>query len=68
MAVSVSAGSAFAVPQELFQAHVPAQNSVFQTNYVPTGNGDRFLLNTQAGNGSGTEITVTLNWIAGLKK
>ena len=68
MAVSVSAGPAFAVPQVLFQTQVPAGSSVFRTHYVPTGNGQRFLLNTRAGEGNGTAITVTLNWTAGLKK
>lgn len=68
MAVPVSAGPAFAVPRVLFQTQVPAQSSAFRTHYVPADNGQRFLINTQSGDGNGNPITVTLNWTAGLKK
>jgi eukaryotic-like serine/threonine-protein kinase len=67
-AVSVSASGQFGVPQALFQTQVAAQNSVFRTNYLPAANGQRFLLNSQTGDGSATAITVTMNWIGGWKK
>jgi hypothetical protein len=68
MAVTVSAGPAFAVPQVLFQTRVPSQGSVYRTNYVPAGDGRRFLLNTSAADAGGAAITITLNWIARLSK
>ncbi len=68
MAVSVSAGPSFAVPQVLFQTRVPAQASIYRTNYVPAGDGRRFLFNSPGGDAGGTAITVTLNWIAELSK
>jgi serine/threonine protein kinase len=58
------------VPQPLFRIE-PVNTSVSSTiPYQPSANGERFLVNVQAG-GEGTQappITVVLNWTAGLKK
>jgi len=66
MAVSVSPGLAFGVPQALFQTQVFAP-SVFRTHYVPAGNRQRFLVNALAG-GRGPAITVAMHWMTGLRK
>jgi Tol biopolymer transport system component len=68
IAVTVKAGPSFAVPRTLFQTQVAAQSSVFRTHYVAANRGQRFLVNPQTGEGSGTAITVLLNWTAGLKR
>jgi serine/threonine protein kinase len=58
------------VPQPLFRIE-PVSTSVSSTiPYQPSANGERFLVNVQAG-GEGTQappITIVLNWTAGLKK
>ena len=70
MAVAVSTTPAFepGVPKALFQTRVPMGAHPFRSNYVPTRDGQRFLVNTQSGDGGPTPITVVLNWTAGLKK
>ena len=76
MAVSVGviprgAGpSPFGIPKELFQTGVSAAAGVGwrRTHYVPSRDGQRFLINTQIGEPSPDPITVVLNWTAGLKK
>jgi eukaryotic-like serine/threonine-protein kinase len=68
MAVSVGAGPQFGVPVPLFQTRVPAGVTANRTNYVPSRDGKRFLVNTQSGEPPPTPITVVLNWTAGLKK
>jgi serine/threonine protein kinase len=68
MSVSVAQGPAFAIPRALFQTKLPGQGSVYRTNYIPAANGQRFLINRQTGEESGGEITVTINWLAGLRK
>jgi Tol biopolymer transport system component/predicted Ser/Thr protein kinase len=68
MAVSVGPGPSFAVPQPLFQTRVPAGVTANRTHYVPSRDGQRFLVNTQTSDPSPTPITVVLNWTAGLKK
>jgi eukaryotic-like serine/threonine-protein kinase len=68
IAVSVGPGPSFGVPKALFQTHVmPGVNSR-RTNYVPSRDGQRFLVNTQTGDPPLNPITVVLNWTAGLKK
>jgi Tol biopolymer transport system component len=67
MAVTVGPGPSFGVPKPLFQTGAPAEVSTFHTNYVPSGDGRRFLVNTQIEQPP-TPITVELNWMAGLKK
>jgi len=47
---------------------MPTGVSANRTHYVPSRDGQRFLVNTQSGDPSPTPITVVLNWTAGLKK
>ena len=68
MAVLVAAGPSFDVPKLLFQTRVPAGVTANRTHYVPSRDGQRFLVNTQSGDPSPTPITVVLNWTAGSKK
>jgi dipeptidyl aminopeptidase/acylaminoacyl peptidase len=67
MAVSVDAGPLFGVPKALFQTRASGMNAL-RTNYVPSRDGQRFLVNTQTGDQAQTPITVVLNWTAGIKK
>ena len=46
MAVAVGAGPSFAIPKLLFQTHVPAGVSPNRTHYVPSRDGQRFLVNS----------------------
>lgn len=68
MAVSVGTGPSFGVPKALFQTRVSEGVSSFRTHYVPSRDGRRFLVNTQASDPPANPITVVLNWTAGLKK
>src|SRR5207249_12025640 len=68
MAVSVGPGPKFDVPKPLFQTGVPPGVNALRTNYVPSGDGRRFLINTQTAEPAPNPITVVLNWTAGLKK
>jgi serine/threonine protein kinase len=68
MAVAVGAGPSFAVPKTLFQTRVPEGVSSRRTHYVPSRDGQRFLVNTQSGDALPNPITVVLNWQAELKK
>jgi hypothetical protein len=68
MAVSVGAGPSFDVPKTLFQTRVPSSLNVLRTSYVPSRDGQRFLINTENNALRPTPITVVLNWTAALKK
>jgi serine/threonine protein kinase/Tol biopolymer transport system component len=68
MTVAVGAGPSFAVPKTLFQTRVPEGITSRRTHYVPSGDGQRFLVNTQNLDASPNPITVVLNWQAELKK
>ena len=68
MAVPLSKGPAFGVPKTLFQTRTPAGVTHFRTNYVPSRDGKRFLINTLSGEPAPAPITIVLNWQAGLKK
>ena len=68
MAVPVGAGPSFAVPKMLFQTQVPEGVTSRRTHYVPSRDGQRFLINAQSGDASPNPITVVLNWQADLKK
>jgi hypothetical protein len=68
MAVAVGTGPVFRVPKALFQTRVPPGVSPIRTNYVPTRDGKRFLVNTLSGDAAPAPITIVLNWQAGLKK
>ena len=48
MAVPVNVGPSFGVPKPLFQTRVPRGVEAFRTHYVPSRDGRRFLVNTQA--------------------
>jgi Tol biopolymer transport system component len=67
MAVPVGPDPSFGAPHELFQTRV--LGSVYQnrTHYVPSRDGQRFLINTLAADLPPVSITVVLNWTAGLK-
>ena len=67
MAVPVGAGPSFGIPKPLFQAHVPAGVSWLRTHYVPSRDGQRFLVNV-ATDTVASPITVVLNWSASLNK
>jgi Tol biopolymer transport system component/predicted Ser/Thr protein kinase len=68
MAVPVGPGPSFGVPQALFQTRVPPGVTANRGHYVPSRDGQRFLVNTESGDASPSPITVVLNWTAGLKK
>ena len=67
MAVSVGAGPSFGIPKPLFQTRVPAGVTANRTHYVPSRDGQRFLVN-MALDAVASPITVVLNWTATLKK
>src|SRR5262249_19635894 len=48
MAVAIGPGPTFDVPKPLFQTRVPAGVSANRSQYVPSADGQRFLVNTQA--------------------
>ena len=62
MAVSVGPGPTFGVPKPLFQTRVPAGVAANHTHYVPSRDGQRFLVNTQTSDPSPSPITVVVNW------
>ncbi len=68
MAVAVGPGPSFGAPTELFQVRVADGVSLPRTHYVPSRDGQRFLINTPTGDAAVVPITVVLNWTAGLKK
>jgi serine/threonine protein kinase len=67
MAVSVGPGPVFGVPQALFQTHVPGGANANRTHYVPSHDGNRFLMSTST-DAAASPITVVVNWTAALKK
>jgi Tol biopolymer transport system component len=68
-AIPVSGGtSPFSIPKPLFQTGVTVGVSAGRTHFVPSGDGQRFLINTQVSEPSLDPITIVLNWTAGLKK
>ena len=50
------------------QTRAPEGVSPYRTNYVAAGDGQRFLVNTQSGDGSPAPITVVMNWTSRLKR
>jgi Tol biopolymer transport system component len=67
MAVSVGPGPSFGIPKALFQTRVSAGVSANRTHYVPSRDGQRFLVNV-ASDAAPSPITVVLNWTATQKK
>jgi Tol biopolymer transport system component len=68
MAVTVGPGPSFGVPKALFPTEVSRDVTHLRTHYVPSRDGQRFLINTQIGEPATNPITVVLNWTAGLKR
>ena len=73
IAVPVKLGSTveLGAPQKLFQLEGVDAGAIFSINrYVPSRDGQRFLVNVPAGGegASAPPLTVVLNWQAGLKK
>jgi eukaryotic-like serine/threonine-protein kinase len=67
MAVPVGASPSFGIPKPLFQTRVPAGVTGNRTHYVPSRDGQRFLVN-MALDAPISPITVVVNWTATLKK
>ena len=69
MAVTVGPGPSFGRPTRLFQTPVPAGVNSQRTHYVPTGDGQRFLISAPVADQAPTmSITVVLNATAALKQ
>ena len=67
MAVEVGDGPSFGVPKPLFQTHVPPGVSSNRTHYVPSPDGQRFLIAVPT-DLRVSPITVVVNWAASLQK
>jgi eukaryotic-like serine/threonine-protein kinase len=67
MAVSVGAGPSFGIPRPLFQTNVGAGVTPMRTHYVPSRDGQRFLVN-MATHAVASPITVVVNWKAMLNR
>jgi hypothetical protein len=69
MAVDVKLGATFeaSVPKPLFGTRV-ISSTEFRNHYVPTSDGQRFLINSTLEETSGTPINVVVNWTADLKR
>ena len=69
MAVDVKLGATFeaGVPKRLFGTRVVSLTE-FRNHYVPTSDGQRFLINSTLEETSGTPINVVVNWTADLKR
>ena len=65
---TVGPGPTFDKPPQLFQARIEGGDRSFRTHYVPTRDGQRFLINTLEGDPVPAPITVVLNRTTGLKK
>ena len=68
VAVPVGPGPAFGAPQPLFQTGVASDVNPQRTHYVPSRDGQRFLIATPAAEQAPTTMTVVLNGTAGLRK
>ena len=68
MAVSIAPGPIIGVPEALFETGVHDGVHPLRTHYVPSRDGQRFLVNTQSVETAPLPITVVLNWTAGLNK
>jgi len=71
MAVAINGGSTIEVgrPTVVFQTSVPLTGITDdRNNYVPTKDGQRFLVNNLADTSNSQPLTLVLNWAADLKK
>jgi eukaryotic-like serine/threonine-protein kinase len=66
MAVDVGPGPSFGVPRALFQTRVATGFAPTRTNYAPSRDGQRCLINTATGDPEPAPITVVLNWMSGV--
>jgi Tol biopolymer transport system component len=62
MAVPVTPGPSFGAPRQLFQTYAPRSANLYRTHYVPSRDGQRFLINTLPAGQPPVSITVVLNW------
>ena len=67
MAVSVGEGPVFGVPEPLFQTRVAGGANANRTHFVPSHDGQRFLLSATT-DALVSPITVAVNWMATVKK
>ena len=71
MAVTINAGANFEIgkPEPLFQTHLTISGIVDdRNNYIPTPDGQRFLVNELTESQNTQPMTVVLNWSSELKK
>ena len=71
MAVAVQPETTFKAdtPRALFKTHFAAFSfEMWRPIYVPTGDGQRFLINTVIENAVSSPVTVVLNWPAALRR
>jgi eukaryotic-like serine/threonine-protein kinase len=67
MAVPVGVGPSFGIPKPLFQTSVRPGITAYRTHYVPSRDGQRFLINVVT-DAAASPITVVVNWTTLLKK
>jgi hypothetical protein len=67
MVVSVREGPSFDVPKSLFKTQVAPGIAPYRTHYVPSRDGQRFLVNVTT-DAPPQPITVVVDWTAMLKK
>jgi len=68
VAVGVSANFEAAPPVALFKANFPPSVPAYWRYYVPSADGQRFLVAALLAEAGASPINVVLNWTAGLKK
>jgi Tol biopolymer transport system component/predicted Ser/Thr protein kinase len=68
MAVAAAPGPSFGLPKPLFQTRVPATVMANHTHYVPSRDGQRFLVNTESGDAAVPRINIILNWTAAINR
>jgi len=67
MSVAVGPGPSFAIPKPLFQTHVAPGVVAFRTHYVPSRDGQRFLVSMTT-DAAPSPITIALNWAGAVKR
>jgi Tol biopolymer transport system component len=67
MAVAVGTGPSFGIPKALFESRTAGVVTANRTQYVPSRDGQRFLVNMSTDTPV-SPITVVFNWTATLKK
>lgn len=73
MAVAVPLETTFkaSAPRALFKTRIAEfeyESEIARTNYVPAGDGQRFLINTIIEEAAPSPVTVVLNWAAALRR